>query len=129
MCRGFLLPFCPAKHKAPSPGGAAVQAGGCFCARRVLQLVFVDLDIAGRVFILNKQQGGGQGGGEQIYLVGIEHRPVGPGQQTGLEGSAAGAHRRLQLHTAQQHVLRGAYRQLQQAQQVPFRLPLQCQVR
>ena len=64
------------------------------------------------------QQGGGQGGGEQIYLVGIEYRPVGPGQQTGLEGSAAGAHRRLQLHTAQQHVLRGAYRQLQQAHSV-----------
>ena len=30
-----------------------------------LLLVLVDLDIAGRVFILNKQQGGGQGNGQR----------------------------------------------------------------
>ena len=50
-------------HKTTHPPARAAlpfRLGDAFCARRVLLLVFVDLDIAGRVFILNKQQGGGQ---------------------------------------------------------------------
>ena len=54
--------LCYKNHTSPGPGsGVPLRLGDAFCARRVLLLVFVDLDIAGRVFILNKQQGGGQG--------------------------------------------------------------------
>lgn len=64
---GVFAPVISTKnHKSPSPGsGVPLRLGDAFCARRVLLLVFVDLDIAGRVFILNKQQGGGQGNGQR----------------------------------------------------------------
>ena len=60
------------------------------------------------------QQGTAQSGGKQIDLIGVQHCPVGPSQQTGLELPPASAHRRLQLHAAQKHVLRGAHRELHQ---------------
>lgn len=54
------------KQHIPQPGRhMPFRLGDAFCARRVLLLVFVDLDIAGRVFILNKQQRGGQGNGQR----------------------------------------------------------------
>ena len=54
--------LCYKNHKSPSPGsGVPLRLGDAFCARRVLLLVFVDLDIAGCVLILNEQQRGGQG--------------------------------------------------------------------
>ena len=49
----------------PARAALPFRLGDAFCARRVLLLVFVDLDIAGRVFILNKQQRGGQGNGQR----------------------------------------------------------------
>ena len=65
-------------HKTTHPPARAAlpfRLGDAFCARRVLLLVFVDLDIAGRVFILNKQQGGGQGmplRGERLQGRGVQ---------------------------------------------------------
>ena len=67
-CAGrFLRRLFPAKnHKSPSPGsGVPLRLGDAFVQDAGLLLVFVDLDIAGRVFILNKQQGGGQGNGQR----------------------------------------------------------------
>ena len=56
---------CHKKAHPPARAALPFRLGDAFCARRVLLLVFVDLDIAGRVFILNKQQGGGQGHGQR----------------------------------------------------------------
>ena len=61
MCRGFLLPLCPAKHKTPDPGGVPLRLGDVFVQDAGLLLVLVDLDITGCVLILNEQQRGGQG--------------------------------------------------------------------
>lgn len=58
FCAGYFRQ----KPQIPQPGQRrAAQAGGVFVQDAGLLLVLVDLDIAGRVFILNKQQGGGQG--------------------------------------------------------------------
>ena len=51
-------------HKTTHPPARAAlpfKLADAFSARRLILLVLVDLDIAGLVFILNKQQGGGQG--------------------------------------------------------------------
>ena len=50
----------PDNAKTPRPGGFAAWPGCCF-ARKILLLVFVDLDIARGAFILPEQQIGGQG--------------------------------------------------------------------
>ena len=55
-------------HKTTHPPARAalpLRLGDVFVQDAGLLLVFVDLDIAGRVFILNKQQGGGQGNGQR----------------------------------------------------------------
>ena len=50
----------PDNAKTPRPGGFTAWPGCCF-ARKILLLVFVDLDIARGAFILPEQQNGGQG--------------------------------------------------------------------
>ena len=50
----------PDNAKTPRPGGFTAWPGCCF-ARKILLLVFVDLDIARSAFILPEQQNGGQG--------------------------------------------------------------------
>lgn len=50
----------PDNAKTPRPGGFTAWSGCCF-ARKILLLVFVDLDIARGAFILPEQQNGGQG--------------------------------------------------------------------
>ncbi len=63
-CAGrFLRRLFPAKnHKSPNPGsGVPLRLGDAFVQDAGLLLVLVDLDITGRVLILNEQQRGGQG--------------------------------------------------------------------
>ena len=64
-------------HKTTHPPARAAlpfRLGDAFCARRVLLLVLVDLDITGCILILNEQQRGGQGhrqsseDGEQCFV-------------------------------------------------------------
>ena len=50
----------PEQIKTPRSGGFTAPAG-VLCCKKILLLVFVDLDITRGVFILPEQQNGGQG--------------------------------------------------------------------
>lgn len=50
----------PDNAKTPRSGGFTAPAG-VLCCKKILLLVFVDLDITRGVFILPEQQNGGQG--------------------------------------------------------------------
>ena len=52
---------CHKKTHPPARAALPFRLGDAFCARRVLLLVLVDLDITGCILILNEQQRGGQG--------------------------------------------------------------------
>ena len=58
FCAGY---FRQKTTNPPARAALPFRLGDAFCARRVLLLVLVDLDITGCVLILNEQQRGGQG--------------------------------------------------------------------